>query len=124
MASPTTSLPNQPSPQLLQITPVSFREPHSFRPHDFLQLPQVAQNDPRNSNHNKRLGTSRCLISSPEIKRIREEYEENERKLKATENRKVAKATKAKAVGGKRKSKQVHNVKEVSKTFICYILNQ
>jgi hypothetical protein len=121
MASPTTSLPNQPSPQLLLTTPVSFREPHSFRPHDFLQLPQVAQNGPRNSNHNKRLGASRCLTSSLEIKQIREEYGEKERKLKAAENQKVAKATTAKAVGGKRKSKQVYNVKEVSKTFICYI---
>ncbi|XP_045023804.1 uncharacterized protein LOC116934982 [Daphnia magna] len=112
MASPTASLPNQLSPQQLLTTPVKFREPHSFRPHDFLQLPQVAQNGPRNSNHNKRLGASRCLTSSPEIKRIREEHEEKERKLKAAENRKIAKATKAKAAEGKRKSNKVHSVEE------------
>lgn len=75
MSSPTSSLPNQPNPKLLLTTPVSFREPHSFRPHDILQLPQVAQNGPRNSNRNKRLGASRCLTSSPEMKRIREEHE-------------------------------------------------
>jgi hypothetical protein len=123
MASPTASLPNQPNPQLLLSTPVSFREPHSFRPHDFLQLPIVTQNGPRNSNPNKRLEASRRLTSSPEIKRIREEHEEKGRKKKAAENRKIAKATKAKAVGGKRKSNKVFNVEEVSQTFICYIFN-
>lgn len=117
----TASLPNQPNPQLLRSTPGSFREPHSFRPHDFLQLQQVAQNGPRNSNRNNRLEAPRGLTSSPEIKRIREEHEEKERKLKAAENRKIAKATKAKAVGGKRKSSKVQNVEEVIKTFICYI---
>lgn len=121
MASTTASLPNQLSPQQLLTTPVKFREPHSFRPQDLLQLPQVAQNGPRNSNHNKRLGASRCLTSSPEIKRIREEHEEKERKLKAAENRKIAKATKAKAAEGKRKSNKVHSVEEVIKIFVCYI---
>lgn len=80
---------SMPSPQLLLSTPVSFSEPRVFRPHDILPLPQVAQIGPRNVRPNKRLGSSRCLTSSPEMKRIREEFEEKQ----AKERRKLSKAS-------------------------------
>ena len=70
-----------------------------FRPQDILPLPQVAQSGPRDPKPNKRLGASRCLTSSPEMKRIREEYDEKQRKQKETENRKKTNVTKDKVAG-------------------------
>lgn len=73
---------------MLLMTPISFSEHASFRPQDILPLPQVSQNGPRVSKPNKRLGASRCLTSSPEMKRIREQFDEKQRKEKQSENRK------------------------------------
>ena len=84
-----------PSPEMLLSTPVSFCEPVVFRPHDILPLPQVAQTGPRVPKPNKRLGASRCHTSSPEMRRIREQYDEKQRKEKQAEYRKSAVAKKS-----------------------------
>ncbi len=105
---------NQSSPELLLSTPVSFCEPHSFRPHDILPLPQVAQSGPRVTKPNKRFGSSRCLTSFPEMRRLREEHDEKQRKQQEMENRMNANVTKGKVVG-KRKSK-LQDLEDVSQT--------
>lgn len=78
-----------PRTEMLLSTPIKFVEPVSFRPHDILPQPQVAQSGPRVPKPNKRLGAARCLTSSPEMKRIREQYDEKQRKEKEAENRKT-----------------------------------
>ncbi len=96
------------SPEELLQTPVSFSGPISFSPQDILPLPQVAQSGPRVTKPNKRLGASRCLTSSPEMKRIREQFDEKQRKEKQAENRKKSSVAKT--------SKQ-STLKEVNRIF-------
>ena len=70
-----------PSTESLLSTPVSFgRDSPMFRPQDILPLPQVAQIGPRNAQTSKRRGAAKCLTDSPELKRIREEFEGKQRK--------------------------------------------
>ncbi len=85
--APSTAgtFPNSKNRKMLLSTPVLFCEPVSFGPHDILPLPQVAQSGPRVPKPNKRLGSARCITSSPKMKRIREKYDEKQLK----ENRKT-----------------------------------
>ena len=61
---------------ILCSTPVSGDGRRHFRPSEILPIPQVAQTGPRVQQPNKRLGKARNLTSEPELKRIKEAYEE------------------------------------------------
>jgi hypothetical protein len=110
-APSTTATSPIPITEMLLSTPVSFIEPFSFRPHDILPLPQVAQSGPRIPKQNKRLGATWCLTSSPDMKRTRKQNDQKQREGKEAENRKTNSVEK--------KSNQ-NKLKEVKAKFTNY----